>query len=207
MIELLVATTNKGKIAELAGMLRDLPCQIIGLDSLPNSPPIPEETGATFAENALLKAEHYFNHAGLLTLADDSGLEVDALGGAPGIWSARYAGAGASDAERVARLLEELRDVPDAARTARFRCSIALVGVITGAVERHVFEGSCEGVITRAPRGRQGFGYDPVFLDGETGRTFAELSPAEKSARSHRGRALGVTRSFLERRLKRDDEG
>jgi XTP/dITP diphosphohydrolase len=197
MLRLLIATTNQGKVTEFTRLLGDLPLEIIGLDSLSPSLPAPAETGQTFAENALLKASYYFAATGLLALADDSGLEVDALNGAPGIHSARYAGAGAGDPDRIARLLDELRLVPDPERTARFKCSIALAGIINDREERRVFEGSCEGLIARAPRGSHGFGYDPVFLDRELNRTFAELTPQEKAARSHRGRALIAVRNFL----------
>jgi XTP/dITP diphosphohydrolase len=193
MIKLLIATSNSGKIAELAALLSHLPCQVIGLSDLPQPLPLAAETGASFAENALMKAEHYSALTGLLTLADDSGLEVDALGGAPGIYSARFAGEGASDAERVAKLLGEIKDEPDAKRTARFVCSIAIVGPHL----KRTFEGRCEGVIARAPRGSNGFGYDPIFIDPELGRTFAELTREEKAARSHRGRALKAARRFL----------
>lgn len=196
-LRLLIATTSKGKIIELTRLLGDLPFAITGLDALPQSFPPPEETGRTFADNALLKASAYAAATGLLTLADDSGLEVDALDGAPGVHSARYAGAGASDADRLTKLLAALRDFPDAARTARFKCAIALVGILNDRQVRRVFEGSCEGVIARSPRGSHGFGYDPIFVDGELHRTFAELTPEEKAARSHRGRALKAVREFL----------
>lgn len=196
MVKLLIATSNPGKIAELKALLSDLPCEVIGLSDL--SPlPLADETGASFSENAQLKADYYHALTGLLTLADDSGLEVDALGGAPGIYSARYAGESASDAERVAKLLDEMKAVPDAERTARFVCSLALAGPQL----RRVFEGRCEGKIARAPRGSSGFGYDPIFIDPETGRTFAELTREEKAARSHRGRALAAARIFLTRWL------
>jgi XTP/dITP diphosphohydrolase len=201
-LRILIATTNPGKLAELRRLLSGLPCELSGLEALAAAPPVPAETGNTFAENARLKAEYYFSHTGLLSLADDSGLEVDALGGAPGIYSARYAGEAASDAERIAKLLDELKEVPDERRTARFKCSLALVGVIEVAPEQHIFDGSCEGLIARAPRGDGGFGYDPVFVDQASGRTFAELAPAEKAARSHRGRALAALRDFLRKRLK-----
>jgi XTP/dITP diphosphohydrolase len=197
MTDLLIATSNPGKVTELAGFLRGLPCRVLGLSELTPALPAVAETGATFTDNALIKATHYHALSGLLTLADDSGLEVDALGGAPGIYSARYAGEGASDAERVRKLLAELHGVPEAGRTARFLCSLALVGPRL----RRTFEGRCEGLITREPRGGGGFGYDPVFLDVELGRTFAELRPEEKAARSHRGRALAAAREFLEQWL------
>ena|SRR5438552_3931278 len=197
MTKLLVATSNPGKVAELATLLKDLPCQVIGLSDLPQPLPIAAETGATFSENALMKAEEYHARTGLLTLADDSGLEVDALGGAPGIYSARYAGETATDAERVVKLLDEMKDVPDAKRTARFVCSIALVGMLDGQQLQCTFEGRCEGLIARSPRGNGGFGYDPIFIDVELGHTFAELTREEKAARSHRGRAMATAKSFL----------
>lgn len=191
--ELLIATTNAGKVAEIAAMLADLPWRVIGLRDLTDVPAPPEETGQTFADNALLKARYYFFVTGKLSLADDSGLEVDALNGAPGVCSARYAGAQATDAENIAKLLKELNDAP--LRTARFRCSVAIVGNIRGAMIERVFEGCCEGRIVHAPRGDQGFGYDPIFEARDPGRTFAELSREEKAAFSHRGQAL---RQFAE---------
>src|SRR5438552_3466059 len=142
MPQLLIATSNPGKLAEITALLAGLPCQVIGLAHLP---PLPEvaETGESFTENALIKAEHYHALTGLITLADDSGLAVDALGGAPGIYSARYAGEGASDAMRIAKLLDELKAVPEARRTARFVCCVALVGPQL----KRTFEGVCEGLM------------------------------------------------------------
>jgi XTP/dITP diphosphohydrolase len=208
---LLIATSNTGKVAEIASLLEGLDCRVIGFGNLPEVPPTVEETGATFAENALLKAEHYHALTGLLTLADDSGLEVDALGGRPGVYSARYGGVGLTSAQQIELLLNEMNDVPDARRTARFVCSIAVIGKSAGekiaggvAVEermgealRQTFEGRCEGIITHQPRGSGGFGYDPVFIDLETGCTFAELTREEKATRSHRGKALKQAREFL----------
>ncbi len=193
MTKLLIATTNAGKVAEIAALLADLDCEVLGLSDLPQALPAVEETGATFAANALLKAEYYHAQTGLLALADDSGLEVDALGGRPGVYSARYAGAAASDAAKVAKLLEELQDVPNAARTARFVCAIALVGPGV----RATFSGACAGLIAAAPRGTHGFGYDPIFIEPAAGRSFAELTRAEKAAVSHRGRALQQLRDWL----------
>ncbi|MDX2033053.1 MAG: RdgB/HAM1 family non-canonical purine NTP pyrophosphatase [Blastocatellia bacterium] len=190
---LLIATTNPGKIAEIAAQLEGLNYRVIGLKDLPEMPPDVEETGATFEENAVLKADAYHAQTGLLTLADDSGLVVDALDGRPGVYSARYGGAGRTSAEQVALLLDELRDTPPEKRTARFVCCIAL----TGGNLRRTFERSCEGRIALEPRGQEGFGYDPVFLDPEQGRTFAELTRDEKAARSHRGKALRAAREFL----------
>ncbi len=199
MTKLLIATTNAGKVREIGALLGTLPYEVIGLADLPNAPPPVEETGTTFTANAILKSEYYYAYTGLLSLADDSGLEVDALDGAPGIYSARFAGADATDADRVVKLLESLHDVPAAKRTARFVCSIALTGQRNGERQTHVFEGFADGLITRETRGTGGFGYDPVFFDPEVGRTFAELTRAEKSARSHRGKALAAAKLFLHR--------
>lgn len=190
-MKLLIATTNRGKVHEIAGHLRGAGFAPLGLADLETVIDPPDETGETFAENALLKADYYHRRTGLLTMADDSGLEVDALGGRPGVLSARYGGEGKSSAEQVALLLEEMRDVPDGERGARFRCSIALVGEGV----RQVFEGACEGEIARSPSGDKGFGYDPIFLD--SGRTFAELLLEEKASRSHRGRALDQAVAWL----------
>lgn len=198
MTKLLLATTNAGKVREIGLLLEGLPYEVIGLQDLPQAPPPVDETGTTFTENAVLKSEYYFAQTRLLSLSDDSGLEVDALDGAPGIYSARFAGAGATDADRVVKLLEALQDVPDAQRTARFVCSIAITGEIKGEVQTQVFEGFAAGLITRAPRGTHGFGYDPVFFDPALGRTFAELSRDEKSGRSHRGKALTAAKVVLE---------
>jgi len=199
---LLVATSNKGKVAEIASLLEGLTCRVIGLEDLPQVPPSVEETGKTFVENALIKADYYHSITGLFTLADDSGLEVDALDGRPGVYSARYGCEGLSSADQIALLLEEMKGVPEEKRTARFVCSIALVGAPGGQSVRQTFEGWCEGRIADAPRGSGGFGYDPVFIDAELGRTFAELSREEKSARSHRGRALRATIKYLETLLR-----
>jgi XTP/dITP diphosphohydrolase len=195
---LLIATSNADKVRELEAMLGGLPGRILGLADLPQPLPAVEETGETFVANALLKAEHYHALTGLLALADDSGLVVDALGGRPGVHSARYGGPGATSEAQLARLLDELRDVPAEARTARFVCSLALVGPGV----REVFEGTCEGLIAFAPRGAGGFGYDPVFIDPDLGLTFAELTRREKAGRSHRGRALAAARDYLSRRLR-----
>jgi XTP/dITP diphosphohydrolase len=156
-----------------------------------------EETGDTFEENARIKALAYARASGLLTLADDSGLEVDALGGAPGVHSARYAGPGADDAGRYRKLLAELADVPPKRRAARFRCVVALArpaGILSTA------EGTVEGAIGFEPRGSHGFGYDPVFLvEGHGGQTLAELPPDVKNAISHRARAVQAAMPQLRR--------
>ena len=182
---LLVATHNAGKLAELRNLLRDAPYALASLADVGIEADV-EEAGTTLEENAALKAVTYARLSGMLTLADDSGLEVDALGGAPGVYSARYAGAGASDADRIAKLLANLAPHKPP-WTARFRCVIAISRDGGSAPELHT--GVCEGVIIREPRGENGFGYDPVFLLPEFGKTMAELSDAEKNRVSHRGRA------------------
>jgi XTP/dITP diphosphohydrolase len=191
--KLLIATTNHGKVAEIATWLADLPYEIVSLNDLPVVPPSVEETGETFTANAELKARYYHEHSGWLTLSDDSGLVVDALGGRPGVYSARYAGSGAPSTALVTKLLEEMQNIPDTQRTARFVCVIALFGKEIG----KNFTGTCEGKIAHAASGANGFGFDPIFIDPATGRTFAELSRAEKTAISHRGRALAQVCSFL----------
>ncbi|MCA9969083.1 MAG: non-canonical purine NTP pyrophosphatase, partial [Anaerolineales bacterium] len=174
---LLVATHNQGKVAEFAEMLADMDVAWLSLDDVGVTEDVPE-TGATFRENALLKAEAYARMTGLLTLADDSGLEVDALDGAPGVLTARYGGPGLTHAQRYERLLQNLAGVPAARRTARFRCVIALVGpdgTLLGEAE-----GTCEGQIAPAPAGTGGFGYDPVFWLPDRGRTMAQLDSKQK---------------------------
>lgn len=198
MKTLLIATSNPGKIVELKNMLRDLDCLVVGFADLPQTPSSIEETGQTFAENAMLKAEHYQMLTGLTALADDSGLEVDALGGRPGVYSARYGGEGMSSAEQMDMLLNEMKEIPGERRTARFICSIALVGNNL----KRIFEATCEGSIAMSPTGSKGFGYDPIFIDAELGRSFAELTREEKAARSHRGKALSQAREFLAKWVK-----
>lgn len=191
---IVLATRNENKVRELAAMLAGLPIRLESIGSYPDAPDV-EETGATFAENAVLKAKAAAQHTGLWAMADDSGLEVDALDGQPGVYSARFAGPGATDADNNEKLLKLMADVPDDRRTARFRCAIALA-----APDGRIFvdEGTCEGRIARAPRGEGGFGYDPLFVVPELGRTFAELPAAEKDRISHRGRALTAVRRRLE---------
>ena len=190
---LVLATLNRGKAQELAALLGDLPFVMRPLADYPGAVP-PEETETTYHGNALLKARAAARLTGEWTLADDSGLEVDALGGAPGVHSARYGGAGLDDAGRCERLLVALRDVPDDRRTARFRCVIAIVDVEGG---ESVVEGVADGVILHAPRGGGGFGYDPLFYYPPLCRTFAELGEEEKSRVSHRGRAAALARRVL----------
>ncbi|MBX9446246.1 XTP/dITP diphosphatase [Dickeya chrysanthemi] len=187
MQNVVLATGNAGKVRELAGLLADFGLDVVaqttlGVDSA-------EETGLTFIENAILKARHAARETGLPALADDSGLAVDALGGAPGIYSARYAGEDAGDQQNLDKLLAALDNVPDEQRQASFHCVLVYL--------RHaedptplVCHGRWQGVIARAPAGEGGFGYDPIFFVPQLGKTAAELSREEKNAHSHRGQAL-----------------
>jgi len=195
MRRLVIATTNPGKAREIARMLSDLPFEVRSLSDYPPMPE-PEEIGATFEQNAGIKALAAANHTGELALADDSGLVIDALGGAPGIHSSRFAGEGASDEERNAKVLELMKDVPDDERTARFTAAAAVAepGRLIGTVE-----GTVEGRIVREPRGKNGFGYDPIFCVPKLGRTAAELLPEEKDRISHRGKALAAAKELLRR--------
>jgi XTP/dITP diphosphohydrolase len=193
MRKLLVATHNQGKIREYRALLADLPLEVTWLDEAGVTHEV-DETGFTFAENASLKAETYARLTGLWTWADDSGLEVDALGGRPGVYSARYGGPGLTDRDRYLKLLEELRQVPPAQRTARFHCVVALA-LPGGPV--YCAEGSVEGLIVDQPRGLEGFGYDPVFFVPEYGATMAELLPAIKNRISHRALAAAGAAKLL----------
>ncbi|NJB68289.1 XTP/dITP diphosphohydrolase [Desulfobaculum xiamenense] len=186
MAAVVLATRNKGKIAELSQMLEGFELEVLGLDAFPEIGEI-EETGTTFEENARIKAQAVAQATGLVAVADDSGLEVDAIGGAPGVYSARYSGEGATDARNNAKLLGALDGVPAERRTARFRC--VMLACAPGG-EELVADGAWEGHIAEAPRGDNGFGYDPLFVDLESGRHSAELTREEKNARSHRGKAL-----------------
>ena len=194
-VRLLLATTSAGKLRELNDLLSGLPLQLVSPPDVGAALHV-EETGASFRENAVLKATAFARAAGLPALADDSGLEVDALGGEPGVRSHRY---GATDADRMARLLARLQDVPEGQRTARFRCVLALA---TPAGLVGTAEGTCEGRIAREPRGENGFGYDPIFWLPERGRqgvrTLAELEPPEKNAISHRARAAAGARRLIQ---------
>lgn len=180
--KLLIATHNAGKLAELRDLLRGVPYTLVSLSDVGIELDV-DETGQTLEENAALKATTYAQLAGMLTLADDSGLEVDALNGAPGVHSARYAGPNATDADRIAKLLDNIDSHPRP-WNARFRCVIA-IATPDGEIES--LGGACEGVIISRPRGDNGFGYDPVFFMPEQNRTMAELTDAEKNAVSHRG--------------------
>ena len=190
---LLLATNNKGKLREYKGLLQGIPFEIVTLADQGIAAEV-AEIGKSFEENATLKATSLAAISGLLSLADDSGLEVDALGGEPGPLSHRYAGDNATDADRVNFLLSKLKDVPERQRTAQFRCVIAIAEPY-GRVE--LCSGICRGVITTVPRGNQGFGYDPIFLVPELGKTMAELTPDEKNLISHRARAAEKARGKL----------
>ncbi len=195
---LLIATHNTGKVQEYAEMLPELNITWLTLDSAGITEDVPE-TGESFRDNAILKAGAYALQSGLLTLADDSGLEVDALDGRPGVLTARYGGPGLSSEERYRLLLAEMAAIPPDRRTARFRCVIALAapdGSILGTAD-----GTCEGAIAIEPSGTGGFGYDPVFLLPERGMTMAQLSADEKHRISHRGQALRAITPLLRQTL------
>ena len=197
---LVFATRNPGKLVELRQLLPGV--AVLGIDEaaarLGRAIPEVDEDADTFAGNAAKKAREVSAATGLPALADDSGLEVDALGGAPGVWSARYAGMGAGDAANNAKLLDALRGVPAERRTARFRAVLALADT-AGPLGDQVItaEGACEGVVLEAPRGTGGFGYDPLFWAPELGQTFAEAGIGTKSELSHRARAMQAIRPRL----------
>jgi len=196
-MDLLVATRNNGKVRELVDMLSDLQVDWLTLDDIALTADV-AEIGETFRENAILKANGYAAASGLLTLADDSGLEVDALGGRPGVHTARYGGPGLTPVQRYQRLLSELQQVPWAQRTARFRCVVALAnpaGLIGTA------EGTCEGMIANEPAGDGGFGYDPVFYLVDRQKTMAELPAEVKHQLSHRGQAFARIAPLLRQSL------
>ncbi|HPW68074.1 MAG: RdgB/HAM1 family non-canonical purine NTP pyrophosphatase [Desulfomonilia bacterium] len=190
-MKLLAATTNQGKIREISEILSGLGISVVTPQEINLTLDVKED-GATFAENAVIKARAWSRAAGLPAVADDSGLCVDALGGRPGVLSARFSGPDPTDAKNIALLLKLLKGKPD--RSARFVCAAALAWE-TGEVI--VAEGAYEGVVIREPRGSKGFGYDPVFLDPELNRTLAEMSPEEKNARSHRRKALDGLKNLL----------
>jgi XTP/dITP diphosphohydrolase len=197
VMSLVVASGNRGKLAEFRAMLAGMPVEVLAMSEVV-SPPSVREDQDTFARNALQKARAVAEVCQLVTLADDSGLEVDALGGRPGVRSARFAGEGATDAANNAALLAQLEHVDDEARTARFRCAIVLVDPWSPEAERElVVEGTCEGRIARKPSGTGGFGYDPLFIAAEIGCTMADMSGEQKNRVSHRGRALAKLRPKL----------
>ena len=194
MHTLLLATSNLHKLEEFRAIFSDLPLRMFSLSEIQLNVDV-EETGNSFAENAELKARAYVQMSHMLTLADDSGLEIDALGGAPGVHSARFLGSETSYEERFRVILEQLQGLPLDQRSARFRCVIALAEP-TGNI--HIVEGVVEGVIADCPRGSHGFGYDPIFFLPELGKTFAELESVDKNRISHRARAAQAAYKLLE---------
>jgi XTP/dITP diphosphohydrolase len=193
-VRLLIATTNRNKVREITRLLEGVPVELLTLDAWPSLPP-PEECGETFEENARAKAKYYARATGELTVAEDSGLEIDALGGAPGVESARYAGADAPYSEKFARIYTALREQGATCSGARFVCALAVV-----LRDRVMFEtrGIVEGRIAPAPAGNGGFGYDPIFFYPPLGRTLAQASAEQKAAVSHRGQAFRALRGFLD---------
>jgi XTP/dITP diphosphohydrolase len=186
MSRLLIATNNRGKLAELRHIFQGLPCEIVSPSDIGLDLEV-EETGSTFEENAALKSTAFARESGLLTLADDSGLEVEALGGKPGVLSARYAGADATDADRVRFLLSQMSDIPVEKRQARFRSVIAIT--TPDDLHTELCSGECRGIITFEPKGENGFGYDPIFYLPQLSKTMAELPGEIKNSFSHRGQA------------------
>ena len=199
LTELLLASQNKGKLAEMRLLLQGLPFHVISPAEL-GITEAPEETGSTFVENATLKAVHYSRAAERLAVADDSGISVDALDGRPGLLSARFGGEGASDDDRNALLLSKLKGLPPEKRGAHFTCAVAVARPNGSAPPEVLFqaEEKVHGLIAEAPRGPNGFGYDPIFFFPPYGRTFGEVAHEEKDKVSHRGKAFGRLRAFLE---------
>jgi XTP/dITP diphosphohydrolase len=195
LAQLLLATNNAGKLSELQELLAGVPFELISPAQIGLKLDV-AETGRTYAANARLKALAFATASGLMTLADDSGLEVEALGGAPGLYSARYAGDGATDEQRVAYLLSKMRGVPPDKRGARFRCIMALAWPSD---EVKLRSGSCRGFITKEPIGINGFGYDPVFYFPKLGKTMAELTAEVKNSISHRARAARRVKTLLQK--------
>jgi len=196
MKKILIATKNQGKIKEIKAELRDFEVEVIGLSDvdLPDDYDV-EEPAMTMEGNAIIKAMTYGNNLRLLILAEDAGLEVDALDGRPGVFSARYATG--TDEDRYLKLLKEMKDVPDEKRGAQFRAVIAIYDPINGKIR--TCEGIYRGKIIREPKGQQGFGYDPIFLNEETNKTNAEMSLEEKNKVSHRGKALQKAKDFIKK--------
>ncbi|MCG7335418.1 XTP/dITP diphosphatase [Sporosarcina sp. ACRSM] len=200
MKEVLIATNNQGKAKDFETLFKPFGVQVLTLNDIEGNIDV-EETGTTFEENAILKAETVANLLGKIVIADDSGLEIDALDGAPGVYSARYAGLEKNDDANIDKVLGELAKTPEEARIARFRCVLAVAGP---GIETETFSGSCEGIIHSKRQGTNGFGYDPIFYLPEQKRTMAELSPEEKSAISHRGAALSKLKSKLPQYMEGD---
>jgi XTP/dITP diphosphohydrolase len=189
VIDLLVATTNQGKLAEVQAFLKRLPLRMVSLRDLANPPAVVED-GKSFEANALKKARTLARFSGIMTLADDSGIEVDALSGAPGIYSARYCGVEGNDQANNEKLLGELANVPEQKRTARFVCALALCAIDGGGLKEWTVRESCEGRIAFALKGSNGFGYDPLFFYPPFGKTFGEIDRETKATVGHRGKAL-----------------
>ena len=202
-MKLLLATRNRNKVVEIQQALEGTNWQVVILSDIPNAPDV-EEDGATFEQNAIKKARSAARASKLWTLAEDSGLEIDALGGEPGVKSARYAGEGASDADLMYKVLERTINVPEERRTARFRCVMC---IINPAGNENCFEGRCEGRIAAHPRGSSGFGYDPVFVPDGYDKTFAELGLGVKSKMSHRARAMQQVIAFLQMQVPAEGDG
>lgn len=194
-MEIVVATKNKGKIKEIREVLKGIDAEILSLDEIGLEIEI-EEDGRTYSENAVKKAAEVAKRSGRISLADDSGLEIDALNGKPGINSSRFAGINADDRERNLKVLEMMKDVPNGKRGARFRCVIA-VAEPNGKL--YTCEGVCEGEIAESIRGDKGFGYDPIFIVPEYGKTFGELGPEVKDKISHRAKALKKAKELIKR--------
>ncbi|MGE5558097.1 MAG: XTP/dITP diphosphatase [Bacillota bacterium] len=195
-MRLLIATKNSGKLYEIRALLADMPLELESLHLFPHIPEV-EEDGDTFRANAEKKAVFYARQVHCWTLADDSGLEVDGLGGLPGVYSARFAGGHGNDRANIRKLLGLLKDVPDSGRSARFVTAAALASPDGG--RRYFTEGFCAGLIINEPRGENGFGYDPVFYLPEYGKTMAELPGEIKNFLSHRGRAILKMKRVLEK--------
>lgn len=193
MKKVIIATQNKGKAKDFEALFSPLGYQVLTLRDVAEDMDV-EETGVTFEENAILKAEAVAKTLNTVVIADDSGLEVDALDGEPGVYSARYAGVQKNDDANIDQVLEKLSDVPETERTARFRCVLA---VAAPGKRTETFAGSCEGMILTERKGNQGFGYDPIFFVPELGKAMAELKPEEKAVISHRGNAIRQLKSAL----------
>ena len=198
MKQVIIATKNKGKAKDFEAIFKPYGYQVLTLHDVAEDMDV-EETGTTFEENAILKAEALSQRLQTFVLADDSGLAIDALNGAPGVYSARYAGEEKSDEANMDKVLEELAEVPDNQRSARFCCAIALAGPD---METKTAFGTCEGIIAHDKKGNNGFGYDPIFFVPELGRMMAELQPSEKATISHRGNAIKKIEAELPNLLK-----
>ncbi len=197
-MELVIATRNKGKLREIRALLKGTRIRVLSLDDFPGCPDVIED-GKTFRENALKKARAVAGYTGKTALADDSGLSVDALDGAPGVYSARFSGPGADDLKNNRKLLRMMKDAPDSERGAEFVCVMALAGPPGAGIKEKTVKGVVRGRITREMRGPRGFGYDPLFYYSPKGMTFAEMGPEEKNKVSHRARALTKIKDIINR--------